>query len=316
VRRAAAFRARAIRAVAPRPAIRAGLVLAAVAAALLAPAAASAAGGSGVVEPRLELRASNGYEVVVSGEGDVVTVGVSRVHSPPGSGAFTAYLARGHASAKGIEADFGSYGRVSIRFHAAPGPVQAGGPPDCAGTLAGTTRYGTFTGTIRFRGEGGYTAVDAKRAEGELVTPASNACAPVDGSLLTSMHTAFATIGVEAPFRSTLDANYKEGPGEAFFEAERGAYAGFVALQERTEGQIAIYNYAFAKAPGPSFSTSSKLTSARVTPPAPFSGSATLSRDAAGTRLWSGDLSVTFPGTGPVALAGPQFKTRLARSFP
>jgi hypothetical protein len=287
-----------------------------VTAALLVPAAASAAGGSAVVEPRLELRASNGYEIVVSGEGDVVTVGVSRAQSPAGAGAFTAYLARGRASSKGIEANFGSYGRVSVRFKAAPGPVQAGGPPDCAGKPAGTTRYGTFTGTIRFRGEGGYTAVDATRAEGELVTPASNACAPVDGSLLTSMHNAFATIGVEAPFRSTLFATHKEGPGGVFFEAERGAYAGFVALQERTEGQVGIYNYAFAKAPGSSFSTSSKLTSAKVTAPAPFSGSATLSRDAAGVRTWSGDLSVTFPGTGPVALTGPLFKTRLARSFP
>jgi hypothetical protein len=296
--------------------VRRALALAIAAAALLAPAAASAAGGSGVVEPRLELRASNGYEVVVSGEGDVVTVGVSRVHSPAGSGAFTAYLARGRASAKGIEADFGAYGRVDVRFKPAPGPVQAGGPPDCAGKPAGTTRYGTFTGTIEFRGENGYAAVVAKRAEGELVTPASNACAPVDGSLLTSMHNAFATIGVEAPFRSTLFATHKEGVGGVFFEAERGAYAGFVAVQERTEGQLAIYNYAFAKAPGPSFSTSTRLTSAKVTAPAPFSGSATLSRDAAGTRIWSGDLSVTFPGTGPVPLTGPTFKTRLARSFP
>jgi hypothetical protein len=305
-----------MRRAATRAAVVRAVALAAVAAALLAPAAASAAGGSGIVEPRLELRASNGYEVVVSGEGDVVTVGVSRVHSASGSGAFTAYLARGRATAKGIEANFGSYGRVAVRFHAAPGPVQAGGPPDCAGTLAGTTRYGTFTGTVRFRGEGGYTSVNAKRAEGELVTPASNACAPVDGSLLTSMHKAFATIGVEAPFRSTLYASHKEGPGEVFFEAERGAYAGFVAVQERTEGQVGIYNYAFARAPGSSFSTSTKLTSAKVTAPAPFSGSATLSRDAAGVRSWTGDLSVTFPGTGPVALTGPQFKTRLARSFP
>ncbi len=297
-------------------AARAAVALAAVAAALLAPAAASAANGSGVVEPRFELRASGGYEVVVSGEGDVVTVGVSRVHSPSGSGAFTAYLARGRATANGIEADFGKYGRISVRFKAAPGPVQAGGPPDCAGTLAGTTRYGTFTGTIHFRGEGGYSAVNATRAEGELVTPASNACAPVDGSLLTSMHNAFATIGVEAPFRSTLHATHKEGVGGVFFEAERGAYAGFVAIQERTEGQIGIYNYAFAKAPGPNFSTSPKLTSAKVTAPAPFRGHATLSRGAAGARIWSGDLSVTFPGTGPVALTGPQFKTRLARSFP
>jgi hypothetical protein len=309
--------AAAIGGAATRPLAMRGLLLAAVAAAaMLAPAAASAAGGSGVVEPRLELRASGGYEVVVSGEGDVVTVGVSRAHSPPDSGAFTAYLARGRANAKGIEASFGRYGRVSVRFHPAPGPVQAGGPPDCAGTLAGTTRYGTFTGTIRFRGEGGYTAVGAGRAEGELVTPASNACAPVDGSLLTSMHNAFATIGVEAPFRSTLFASHKEGVGGVFFEAERGAYTGFVATQERTEGQVGIYNYAFAKAPGPSFSTSSKLTAAKVGAPAPFRGSATLHRDAAGARIWSGDLSVTFPGTGSVALTGPLFKTRLARSFP
>jgi hypothetical protein len=297
-------------------AIRAGLAGAVVAAALLAPAAAIAAAGSGVVEPRLEVKTSNGYVVVVSGEGDVVTIGVSRVHAPPGAGAFTAYLARGRADANGIKADFGPYGRVSVRFTAAPGPVQAGGPPDCAGKPAGTTRYGSFAGTIQFRGEDGYTTLDARRAEGELVTPASNACAPVDGSLLTSMHDAFATIGREAPFRSILSASHREGVGGVFFEAERGAYSGYVALQERSEGQIGIYNYAFAKAPGASFFTSPQLTAAKVAPPGPFSGSATLTRAADGTRTWSGNLSVAFPGASHVALTGPQFKTRLSRSFP
>jgi hypothetical protein len=293
--------------------MRRAALLAALAAALLAPAAASAAG---VVEPRLELKGSNGYEIVVSGEGDVVTVGVSSAHQSADSGAFTAYLARGSADAGGIAADLGPYGRVDVRFHSDPGPVHAGGPPDCAGNPAGTTRYGSFTGTIRFRGEDGYTTVAAHSARGELVTPASDACAPVDGSLLSAMHSAFATIGVEAPFRATLDATHREGVGGVFFEAERGAYSGFVAVGERSEGQIGIYNYAFAKGPGAAFATGSRLAGATVAPPAPFSGTAKLARAADGTRTWAGDLAVHFPGSTAVALTGPQFKTRLARSFP
>ena len=263
-----------------------------------------------------ELRGAGGYEIVVSGEGDVVTVGVSSARQPADSGAFTAYLARGRADASGIRADLGPYGSVDVRFRADPGPVHAGGPPDCAGTGAGTTRYGSFVGTIHFRGEDGYTAVSTHRADGELVTPASNACAPVDGALLTAMHNAFAGIGREAPFRATLDASRKEGVGGTFFEAERGAYSGFVAVEERTEGQIGIYNYAFARAPGVTFASGPRLTSATVSPPAPFSGSAKLSRVADGARTWAGDLAVHFPGSAPVALTGPQFKTRLARSFP
>jgi hypothetical protein len=46
-----------------------------------------------------------------------------------------------------------------------------------------------------------------------------------------------------------------------------------------------------------------------LTPPRPFSGSASLDRTAESTFTWQGSLKVRFPGTDPLKLTSPNFAT-------
>jgi hypothetical protein len=51
--------------------------------------------------------------------------------------------------------------------------------------------------------------------------------------------------------------------------------------------------------------------SATVTPPEPFTGTATFRQESADQFSWAGDLAVELPGSGEVSLAGPKFETAL-----
>ena len=76
------------------------------------------------------------------------------------------------------------------------------------------------------------------------------------------------------------------------------------SLKERHRG-IRIYRGLSGTAPPNAFRFDPDLQTARLSPPAPFSGSASLARSKDSfSPIWAGDLTVDFPGRPTVALTG------------
>lgn len=211
----------------------------------------------------------------------------------------------------GIKAKFPGFGRISVRFHP-QGPPQHEPAffPQCEGG-ATTKQRGQFVGTIRFRGERGYTSVQATRASGEVATTEKEICKRSifdDGpdpvvdrtELYAYSRSKGRAVGFDA---STL------GPADSPFTTF-GA-----TVVERRRGMTIF------RGTGASGKSSQLVAgdsrphplSATVTPPPPFHGSAEFQRTAEGDRSWTGTLSVHFPGLDPVALTGPSFDARFCQ---
>jgi hypothetical protein len=266
------------------------------------------------VEPRFQLTGSHGYRIQVSARLATVTIGVERGNTTR-SGTSTTYVARGVAGPNGIHANFHQFGRIAVTFHATA-PAARGLPPDCfGGTTGAATVPGYFTGTVDFEGRHGYTAVDSRRVRGEVVLPPTEQCPLVAGGANPLVEDPAAQLP-PANTRMTLTAQQKAGTGGLLFVARRAGKTGFYAERFGTVGRIGILGVAYAVGPRSSFASDPQVSFGTVQPPAPFIGSATLSRGAGGKRSWTGTLAATFPGEDPVPLTGPEFHTSLSRSFP
>ena len=301
-----------------RRAVSALLLLLLLAAALtpsaLADQGGAAARGKIEVEPRLQLTGSHGYRILVSARLATVTIGVEKGNTTR-SGTSTTYVARGVSGQNGIHANFHQFGRVDLTFHATA-PAARGLPPDCfGGTTGAATLPGYFTGTIDFEGQGGYTRVVSHRIRGEVVLPPTEQCPLVAGGANPLLEDPAAELP-PAQTRMTLSALEKSGTGGLLFVARREGKTGFFAERFGTVGRIGLLSVAYAIGPQSTFASNPQVSFGTVHPPAPFSGSATLSRGTGGKRSWTGTLAAGFPGEAPVSLVGPQFHTTLSRSFP
>lgn len=118
------------------------------------------------------LRGSNGYRIKVSGspgEGFNNEVELSAERG----GESATYRAFGTVTASSMKASFGHLGKLSLHFHPSGEVRRVKISKRCLKKRPPlvTARLGTFVGTIRFRGEGGYTKVSAHRAVGGLGDP-------------------------------------------------------------------------------------------------------------------------------------------------
>jgi hypothetical protein len=293
----------------------------ALASAALADSGGAAAGPGGPprhaaeVEPRFQLAGTHGYRLLVSARGATVTIGVNSKSSTPHAGSSTTYVARGTVGPHGIHASFRQFGRVDVKFHATAEAVR-GLPSDCVGGTSGAaTIPGYFTGTVDFRGQGGYTVGRAHRVKGEVVLPPTEQCPLVAGGA----DPLFENPGDALPpakTRMTLSALDKSGTGGLLFVARGEGKSGFFAERFGTLGRIGILSYAYAVGPRSTFRSDPRVSFGTVHPPKPFVGSATLRRGPHGKRSWTGDLEATFPGGERVPLTGEDFHTTLSRSFP
>lgn len=131
-----------------------------VASLLLCLAAQGSAGAFSISESpggSFRLTASNGYAAVLfasadeAGDKGQVTVSVRNKNRS------ASYTAPAMVSADAIEADLGSLGRIDLNLHRSGG--QKSGRLPCGGQRV-TYEPATYTGTIEFEGEGGYTRTD------------------------------------------------------------------------------------------------------------------------------------------------------------
>jgi hypothetical protein len=217
--------------------------------------------------------------------------------------AATAYLARGVARPERLQATFGKFGKVSMRFRESRNRTWFGKRRSCRGKQRYVRRRGVFVGNFRFRGEDGYVSVRLHRAKGTIVEEARK-CQRSRGPIFAQA----------SSHQSVLLAIARDGVDSTGFLTVAAKQAVFFAAHEESRGKLAIIQLAMARGQGP-LRANETLTAVRVSPPAPFHGTGRYRAAPDGTTTWSGNLSVNFPGTPRFPLTGPDYETLIEIPF-
>jgi hypothetical protein len=250
---------------------------------------------------------SNGYKVGVSTSGSAVMLEVWR--GEQGRRTSTAYVARGVSAPERLQATFGKFGRVSMRFHESRNRTWFGKRRSCRGSSRFVRRQGTFAGSLRFRGEGGYVSVRLHRAKGAVVTEAEKCRGRRSRGPLPDFGFLFFDI------KSALLAIARDGvDSTAFLALEGGKKTLFFASDEETRGSLAILRFAVLSKQS-SLHFNEALTAGGLSPSSPFHGTGRYRAGPDGSTSWSGDLSIDFPGMPRFPLTGPEFDATIEVPF-
>jgi hypothetical protein len=291
-------------------------------AALALPATAAAKPGYTVKPKSLHLKiglpASNGYTASIATNGHrQVVLNVSK------GDVFARYTALGKVSRKGIEADFGSFGQVSLRFRGKrryhPQLIPGLDLPKflrnrCKGRQ-GVAESGVFVGNVSFEGEHGFTRVRANRRKGKVVRRYRQVCKGRVPAFANKIREESALLTAEAKrfgnTRFLLSAQTSLSIGSEEFSL------GFVVGGEKEKvGRVAVNKAALVFEEDDLFAISppgKKPLTAKSKLPKPFEGTSTYMDDGSTPPTWTGSLGVRLPGSGLVPLSGPEFKAELCR---
>jgi hypothetical protein len=251
---------------------------------------------------RIEARGGYEVEVMTSGSGVFLLVSKGRFDKRLVG---TAYLARGISAPERLQATFGKFGKVSMRFRESRNKTWVGKRRNCRGDQRFVKRRGVFVGNLRFKGEGGYISLNAHRAKGSVVTVARK-CLRRGPRL---------PIAQQSSHQPAFVALTRNGVDFTGFLAAGGRKTTFLASHEETRNKLAIIRVAVVRNRSNPMWANETLTRARVSPPAPFHGTGRYRAAPDGTTTWSGDLSVNFPGTPRFPLTGPGYETLLEVPF-
>lgn len=244
--------------------------------------------------------ASSGYNVGISTFGSAVILVVSNKNEE--HLAETLYLARGVGTPDRLQATFGQFGEVKMRFRESSEHLV------CHGALRFERHKGVFVGSLRFRGENGYVSVHIHRATGGILEPAGfcprrrHHHFNFDGDIFSESPAAFL-----AESRQGVDLT-------SLLALEFGGFSGVLATREESRGKLAIVRAAFARTKK-AFHANEAVTAVNVSPPAPFHGTGHYRAAPDGTTTWTGNLAVNFPGASRFPFTGPDFKTFLEVPF-
>lgn len=260
-----------------------------------------------------ELHAANGYEVAVTGSENRIVLVVGRKHVD----AITGYVVRGTVTRKRLVADFGAFGKLSMRFH--PPKRGPGSDPHAACRFGRNVlkRHGVFRGSLSFDGENQYVSLRAHRARGEVISYGSR-CKGGGGPLLPFLRpTRLYKARDNGPEPRFLFAGWRHNVDSAGVIAlDLLGIRLFLASSQESEGRMAIVRLAFAIGGKPrTFTLDDAITHATLSPPAPFHGTGVYDAAPDGTKTWGGSLSVNFPGTPGFVLTGPPFEPEVEAGF-
>ncbi|HXQ88195.1 MAG TPA: hypothetical protein VN733_01025 [Solirubrobacterales bacterium] len=258
---------------------------------------------------RIELEGSNDYSVsIVSSPRQRLTVLVAKDKVEETPAVATEYLVQDTLpSPDRVKAKLPGLGSISVSFRPR-GRARHPSPPGCDGPLP-TVQPGVVRGTIRFVGESDYTRVEAHRAEAVIEEPKGWRCRPgaeleVEGLRRRSEWTS--NLSVDTIGAYFLARKYKPGvlqEGQVLFVAEAG-----IAF-ETAPGHVPLVVYRRVKVAAPASAFADQHPERIVvSPPPPFTGTATFFRTPESVFAWRGDLSVQYPGVDPEPLAGPDFE--------
>jgi hypothetical protein len=130
------------------------------------------------------------------------------------------YMIHGRPTSRGLEASFGQLGQVSVRFQAGDVRPLDGPPPRGCEGHPPVMETGRFRGTIRFRGEQGYTSVSSSSAYGSLLRTFRMTCNVPGGQRPAP---ALLSAGETAPGDDAVDlvAAARTGGRAAFLEIDQ-----------------------------------------------------------------------------------------------
>jgi hypothetical protein len=309
---------------------------------LVMPASAAARPGDEVRPRSLHLTMSaagtRGYEVTVDTLGHHrVTLTIAK------NGQLASYMTKGRVSRHQVKADFGRFGKVSLRFHGKRRPFPTAfrkGSPDrrtrvlCRGRRP-QREVGRFRGTIEFDGQHGYTRLAVGKLHGEVRRSYRQVCRLVPVRKHRRHHANRAAVASSTstdPFGfnlTLLSARSRVGGALTRFtaislEPPRGIPVPrkdlfslvTASLQERV-GRVRVYRSAMDLAAPKRVRVSRRgvdPATARLALEAPFSGRAHYEAADVGTPAsWTGSLGVRLLGSGLLPLTGPHFHVVLCR---
>jgi len=265
---------------------------------------ASAQSKAGQVSDTFSVRGSNAFQISVDGSRSSVRLAVAQRFAS-GRVAEAEYTAPASSSGTEIQANLGILGSIAMKFHPSGTKRFTTYRPKGCRQHTVVRQVGTFEGTFRFVGEGGYTTAEVDKAEGSTGPPVNTFCGGFfggHGNIHQQHRQHHHTSPTQFLFASTANRVTN------FIAASNGRYhSAFGAELNETVGTFSIYRHVATVGPVSDFSATSRKH-ANVLPPAPFSGGATFERHGKGVRpSWSGSLSVSFPGKREVPLTGPDF---------
>jgi hypothetical protein len=172
-------------------------------------------------------------------------------------------------------------------------------PKGCKGPKQ-ERRSGVWKGKIRFKGEGGYTKVRARKAKGTVLLTRNLKCHGPKPRTATVLNAAKVI-----PATNTLvnfnAAQVKGRSGRTFVASEVGTLTKTSPVTFIRSVSLTGLANTF---------THNGLVSAHVKPPNPFSGSGDFHSSPSGSS-WTGPLAVDLPGDSGVKLTGSGFIARL-----
>lgn len=245
------------------------------------------------------------YKVGVSTYGEGLFLGVWRGGRKQRS--MSAYLAKGVARPERLQATFGKFGKLSMRFRRSR---NRGPDKRCFFGRVLIKQHGLFVGSLRFRGEHGYVSLRLHRAKGTILR--------VGKRCHVRRHHDFDPSDFEflfaKPEAAMLALSRDDVDSTALLAIAAKKKSTFLAIHEESRGKLAIVRFALVHKPG-QLRFDEALTSGRLVPPHPFHGTGRYHAFPDGDQTWSGNLSVNFPGAPRFPLTGPSFETLLEVPF-
>lgn len=251
------------------------------------------------------LEGSNGYSIDVDaysepskGEGRIFISAIRK-----DAAAF--YAAPVRMTATTINADLGSLGKVDL--HLDPSGEKRTIHIKCGRGDTFTYEPGTYEGVLRFDGEEGYTRVSATRVP--LRPQLTSFCGGGGGY--------GEAISNDEPGARLRGLSFAHGRRLSFQVNKNGPRARtfFSASIKERHDRMRVYRAIGGFAPANAFHWAPDLSTATLSPPVPFAGSATLVRRRSSVSpLWRGDLTLDFPGRSNVRLAGPSVHASLVHA--
>jgi hypothetical protein len=241
-----------------------------------------------------KVRASHGYEVKVFA-----------IRAPDGAGSIVVFASNTRSAAiyrfpatvtaKIVQADLGSLGRVSVK--AVPADRKAAVLRSCDGKEKRKVTAVRYEGTIDFHGEEGFTDVEATGGPFDYRTFQEFACAE-EGGHPPGKSLPGARLGVHRlPESNELMLGATQLRPGAATEI-------WVQIDEGPEG-FETTRATGVRAGPDALRFDPQLRSATLSPPTPFAGHATYRRGAPPSRRWTGNLTVDLPGDADYPLIGP-----------
>jgi hypothetical protein len=221
------------------------------------------------------------------------------------------YGAREQIGAGTVTARFGNLGALDFKFS----PAHGEGPLGCVHGEG--WQRGTFEGSFRFHGENHYADIAVGGAPGWFQTRPAENCAGSPGRGKAPAATATASrAGQVAETGALLEGVTGSREPLRYFEfstenRKQGIRVSFNAVRAEHREGMEIERGAEIYGGAATFHWNLLAGTARVEPPAPFSGRAFYRRGPSGPPSWTGSLRVPVLGGRPIRLTGADFNAHL-----